>query len=801
MWTLLVGCLLVTEDEHAAREAEIADRDGDGLWALAFGGTDCDDSDPEVGEAEPYFVDGDGDGFGDEAGPAVCDLPENGTREDGDCDDDDAAIHPDAAELCDGLDNDCDGLRDEDDADDAATWYADSDGDGFGDPSSTTLACTEPIGFVVDASDCDDTSAEVNTDARETCDGEDTDCNGTVDDPHWWPDTDGDGFGDPDGKTLVSCDQPAGHADDALDCDDTDFAVHPNASEWCGDGVDNDCDGETDEDESVDATTWYEDADGDGWGNAAATTRACEQPEGFLADHGDCDDTDPTVSPSATETWYDGVDEDCDNADDFDADGDGFLPTKDYDGEDCDDHDALIHPDALEACGDGIDNNCDASDDLGECALSGDIEIGDQAKARFLGNAYYDRVGIVVAGPGDVDNDGYADVLVAGASAAWLHTGPVTGDIDVTSGVAFCDYCTGSQIGTMTSPGDLNSDGFPDLLLSYAGNYTSLLLGPLTTGSAAFEDDAHALFQAYYAPDSADGAGDFDGDGQPDLVFGDAYDYANQGYEAYLHLGPASGVLELDEGDADLVISATYEGAALGAGVAGVGDTDGDGLDDLAIGGNQAYNEDLEATGYVLLVLGNASPGEALDDVDADAILWGRGTDDSGYIGASLDGAGDTDGDGYDDLLIGSSGRGAWVVRGPLSGTATIGDRADATLAPPDAYAYRGGQIGDVVSSAGDVDGDGRQDVLMSNYSTGREEGEVGTGLTFLFLGTVTGYYLAQDADAVLEGELYSYSGYSLDETGDVTGDGYGDFLIGAYSYDDPDEQSGAAYLMAGGVD
>ena len=119
-----------------------------------------------------------------------------------DCDDAEGSTHPGADETCDGADDDCDGLIDEDGTD-ATTWYADTDGDGYGDASVAVASCGQPTGYVADDTDCDDTDATVNPDAAEVCDGLDQDCDGSVDEgatgtDTWYADTDGDGFGDPD---------------------------------------------------------------------------------------------------------------------------------------------------------------------------------------------------------------------------------------------------------------------------------------------------------------------------------------------------------------------------------------------------------------------------------------------------------------------------------------------------------------------------------------------------------------------------------------------------------------------------
>ncbi len=115
------------------------------------------------------------------AGPAPADADGDGYAADVDCDDANADVNPDAAETCNGIDDDCDGVTDEDDAADALTWFEDADADGYGDPASTTTACEEPSGFTDDDSDCDDADADVNPGAAETCNGIDDDCDGDVD--------------------------------------------------------------------------------------------------------------------------------------------------------------------------------------------------------------------------------------------------------------------------------------------------------------------------------------------------------------------------------------------------------------------------------------------------------------------------------------------------------------------------------------------------------------------------------------------------------------------------------------------
>ena len=300
---------------------------------------DCDDGDDTIYDGATELCDGldnscdgslanrenddDGDGY------VECSIDSGGWDGDSsvvggdDCDDTNSAVWPGADEYCDGVDNDCEGDIDEDDALDVLTWYADSDGDGYGDAAVSDEECDAPSGYVGDDTDCDDDDAGSYPGAPETAyDGIDQDCDGSD-----WCDVDDDGF--------LSEECPDGD-----DCDDSDAEIHPDAEEIYYDDVDQDCDAESDYD-----------ADGDGYDSA---TYGGE----------DCDDSDADTYPGAPDEPYDGEITDCDAADEYDQDGDGFDGGED--GTDCDDANSEIHPGAQDTPDDGIDQDCDGEDATAE---------------------------------------------------------------------------------------------------------------------------------------------------------------------------------------------------------------------------------------------------------------------------------------------------------------------------------------------------------------------------------------------------------------------------------------------------
>jgi large repetitive protein len=385
------------------------DADNDGHDNAACGGPDCNDADLTINpgadevcdgldndcdgeidndavDAPLAFEDQDLDGFGDaNRSIAACDTPVGFVAEAGDCDDDDFDVNPDAEEVCDGIDNDCNGKVDEKKSVDTTVWYGDGDADGYGIDSDSIEACDQPVGYVEASGDCDDANGLVSPGVVEECNGQDDDCDGDVDEAGadgelvWHPDSDGDGYGT--AVVVMACDQPTGHSTTEGDCDDGNFAIHPAAGEFCDD-IDHNCDGDVHAG-APDAGSYYADADGDTYGIGVAVV-ACEQPIDTVVVLGDCDDGDAARNPDAEEVC-DGIDNDCDERVDEglpsetyfpDTDGDGygwingevdscFEPADHIQlGGDCDDTRELVNPDEIEIC-DGLDNDCDGTTDVG----------------------------------------------------------------------------------------------------------------------------------------------------------------------------------------------------------------------------------------------------------------------------------------------------------------------------------------------------------------------------------------------------------------------------------------------------
>ncbi len=462
------------------------DADGDGLGDLTqpvescdAGGNlvanagDCDDTDAAVGEASAWYNDSDGDGFGDGAWVVECAPPlASWVDQDGDCNDGDRSVFPYAPEQCNGVDDDCDSEIDEEVI--VIDWYADVDGDGYGDASNSESGCAAPSGFVSDSLDCDDGDIAVNPGVTDdSCDGLDQDCSGTADQDAptstWYADSDVDGYGDAS-VTAVQCDQPSGYIGDSTDCDDTTGGVNPGVSDDSCDGVDQDCSGTADQDAPT--STWFADADADGYGDAGVSAVQCDQPSGYISDATDCNDGESGVNPGIADDSCDGVDQDCSGTADQDAptstwfadsDNDGYGDGTDLvdqcdqpigfvaDKSDCNDDDGGINPSITDDSCDDVDQDCSGT--------------ADQDAPTSIWFA-------------DSDSDGYGDAGTTAVDCA-QPSGYISDATDCNDGNG------GVHPGASDICDDIDNDcdGHADLVTEYLGSPTQLVRDSVLDGS------------------------------------------------------------------------------------------------------------------------------------------------------------------------------------------------------------------------------------------------------------------------------------------------------------------------------
>lgn len=241
--------------------------------------------------------------------PPASDLDHDGvTADSGDCNDENADIYPGKIEQCNGVDDNCSGVIDEDIQ---TVYFRDSDHDGHGLTNSSLSACTAPSGYVRAAGDCNDQNSAVYPGATELCDQVDNNCNSQVDENlsaiTSYLDSDRDGYGTSAGAST-SCSIPSGYVRVNGDCNDSSASINPGATEVC-DQVDNNCNSQVDE--NLSAITSYLDADRDGYGTSARSTTSCSVPSGYVRDATDCNDTLADTHPLASEA-NDCRDNDCD---------------------------------------------------------------------------------------------------------------------------------------------------------------------------------------------------------------------------------------------------------------------------------------------------------------------------------------------------------------------------------------------------------------------------------------------------------------------------------------------------------
>jgi len=296
----------------------IEDTYGDGMFGSQWNGCGVDGDVIITNGLNEILFDLDDPDFGTGGTVEFClvelDLDNDGWLiSEGDCDNNDAEVFPGADEICDGVDNNCDGFIDEGFIID--TYWLDADNDGYGDINFSTTSCFIPEGYVPNSTDCNDEDENINPGISEICDGIDNNCDGLTDEgfitSQYFLDSDNDGFGNPN-SSVISCFMPDGYANNGDDCNDFNENINPESPEICNNADDN-CSGEIDE--GLITQTYYADTDNDNYGDPDNTIENCSQPNGYVQNNLDCDDTDDDINPAADEILDDGIDQDCDGQD------------------------------------------------------------------------------------------------------------------------------------------------------------------------------------------------------------------------------------------------------------------------------------------------------------------------------------------------------------------------------------------------------------------------------------------------------------------------------------------------------
>lgn len=414
--------------------------------------------------------------------------------------------------------------------------------------------------------------------------------------------------------------------------------------------------------------------------------------------------------------------------------------------------------------------------------------------------------GSSVATAGDVNGDGYSDVIVGaplfdGGSSdegrVYVYYGGASGPSTTAAWMTESNQDGAEYGASVSTAGDVNGDGFSDVIIGarffdggntdegrafvYYGSASGLSTAPSWTAES---DQDGAFFGNAVAT-----AGDVNGDGYSDVIIG-AYSYdgaAINGGRAYVYYGGAAGLSLTSAWESEV----SQEGAEYGYAVATAGDLNGDGYSDVIIGA-PFYDDGNSDEGRAYAYFGSAT------GLSAGAGWTAEADQDLAQFGYIVAPAGDINGDGFSDVLVGApffdggnndEGR-AYVYQGSASGlaaTAAWSTESDQVAA----------QFGFSVASAGDVNGDGYSDVIVGAY--GYDGGNANEGRAYVFLGSASGLSTAASWTAESDQDN-AYYGYSVASAGDVNGDGYSDVIVGARLFDGGNTDEGRAYVYHGGA-
>lgn len=407
---------------------------------------------------------------------------------------------------------------------------------------------------------------------------------------------------------------------------------------------------------------------------------------------------------------------------------------------------------------------------LGSEDASGDYSRGTslaRAHASFLGEAYNDYSGISAEFCGDVNGDGYDDIL----------------------------------IGAYNNDDAGYNRGKTYLIFGMSGGFSIDTL--LDNPDASFVGEADSDGSGR----SVAGVGDVNGDGYDDILIGAPFndDGGLNSGKAYLIFGKNSDWetdMDLSDADVEFYGEASYDES--GEFVSGTGDVNGDGYDDILIG-TVNNDEAFTNSGKVYLILGRGSGWRTSAQLSISDASF-RGETASDEIGAAIDICGDVNGDGYDDILIGTSDNDeagsntgqSYLIFGKASGWA-----GNSSVSSSDA-SFRGESTGDesgvALSGVGDVNGDGYDDLMITAWLD--DDGGTDAGQVYMILGKSTGWSMdtsLSSADGSYIGETTGDRiGLGLSRAGDINGDGYDDMLLSSRLIDDPVSNAGKTYLVLG---